>query len=170
MVFQGAMNALNPILRVGAQIDEVLRIHTGLGRTERRKRVDALLEMVQLDPKRARDYPPQLSGGMKQCVLIALALACNPAILIADEPTTNLDVITQKTIVDLLKALRERLGLSLIFISHDLALISHSCERVAILHNGRIVEAGRTADVFGAPRHPHTQRLIDSLLRIQKGG
>jgi peptide/nickel transport system ATP-binding protein len=168
IIFQGAMNAMNPVLKVGEQIDEVLKIHMKLQKRERSKRINELFEMVQIDPKKAFDYPHQLSGGMKQRVMIAMALACNPAILIADEPTTNLDVITQKKIVDLLKALKERLGLSIIYISHDLALILQTCKRVVVLCNGKVIESGRTIDVFGHPNHPHTQRLISSIPRIKK--
>jgi ABC-type dipeptide/oligopeptide/nickel transport system ATPase component len=170
LVFQGAMNALNPVLTVGRQIDEVLLFHLKLPRKERRERITSLLEMVQLEPKLRVDYPHQLSGGMKQRLMIAMALACNPRILIADEPTTNLDMITQKKIIDLLNDLKERLGLSIIFISHDLALISQSCERVAILEQGKIIESGATIELFSHPTHPTTQRLIDSLLKLRKEG
>jgi len=167
LILQGAMNALNPVLKVGNQIDEVLKIHMKLQKKQRRERIDELMEMVQIDPKQAFDYPHQLSGGMKQRIIIAMALACNPAILIADEPTTNLDVITQKKIMDLLKELKERLGLSVVFISHDLALIYQTCDRVAVLENGKIIEHGRAIDVFNHPDHAYTQRLIDSLPRIK---
>jgi peptide/nickel transport system ATP-binding protein len=141
-----------------------------LQKRARSKRIDELIEMVQIDPKKASDYPHQLSGGMKQRVMIAMALACNPAILIADEPTTNLDVITQKKIMDLLKALKERLGLSIIYISHDLALILQTCKRVAVLHNGKVIESGLAIDVFNHPNHPYTRRLINSIPRIKKDG
>jgi peptide/nickel transport system ATP-binding protein len=170
IIFQGAMNAMNPVLKVGKQIDEVLKIHMKLQKRARSKRIDELIEMVQIDPKKASDYPHQLSGGMKQRVMIAMALACNPAILIADEPTTNLDVITQKKIMDLLKALKERLGLSIIYISHDLALILQTCKRVAVLHNGKVIESGLAIDVFNHPNHPYTRRLINSIPRIKKDG
>lgn len=170
IIFQGAMNAMNPVLKVGEQIDEVLKIHMKLQKRERRKRIDELIEMVQIDPKKAFDYPHQLSGGMKQRVMIAMALACNPAILIADEPTTNLDVITQKKIMDLLKALKERLGLSIIYISHDLALILQTCKWVAVLYHGKVIESGRAIDVFIHPNHPYTRRLINSIPRIKKDG
>jgi len=170
MIFQGSMNAMNPVLKVQKQIDEVLKKHTRLQREERRNRIYELLEMVQIDLERSSDYPHQLSGGMKQRIMIAMALACNPQILIADEPTTNLDVLTQKKITDLLKELKKRLGLSMVFISHDLPLISQICERVAILHNGKIVESGRTVEVFRNPKHPYTRRLVRSVPQIKKDG
>ncbi len=163
MIFQGAMNAMNPLLKIGKQINEVLKVHTKLHRSERKERIKELLELVRIDPKRASDYPHQLSGGMKQRIMIAMALACNPAILIADEPTTNLDVITQKKIIDLLMELRQQFGLSVIFISHDLALINQICERVAVFNNGKIIEYGRTDYVFNNPCHLHTKKLIDSV-------
>lgn len=170
MIFQGAMNAMNPVLRIQKQIDEVLKMHTKLQRKERMRRIYELLEMVQIDPKRASDYPHQLSGGMKQRIMIAMALACNPQILIADEPTTNLDVLTQKKITNLLKKLKEKLGLSMVLISHDLPLLSQICDRVAVLHNGKIVELERTVEIFKNPKHPYTRRLIESVLQVGKDG
>ena len=166
MVPQGAMNALNPVLRVGPQIDEVLRAHTDLGRGARRARVQQVLEQVCLDPRRARDYPHQLSGGMRQRVMIAMALACEPAVLLADEPTTSLDVLVQAEILELLDDLRRRLDLALLLISHDLPLIAQVCQRVAVLHGGRIVEQGSTEEVLGRPVHPHTRALVRSLAAL----
>ena len=170
MIFQGAMNAMNPVLKIQKQMDEVLKTHTKLQRKERKSRIYELLEMVQIDPERSSDYPHQLSGGMKQRIMIAMALACNPQILIADEPTTNLDVLTQKKITDLLKKLKEQLGLSMISISHDLPLLFQICERVTILCNGKIVESGGTIAVFKNPKHLYTRRLINSVPQARKDG
>ncbi len=170
MIFQGSMNAMNPVLRVQKQIDEVLKMHTKLQRKERKRRICELLEMVQIEPERASDYPHQLSGGMRQRIMIAMALACNPQILIADEPTTNLDVLTQKKITDLLKQLKEQLRLSVIFISHDLPLLSQICDRVVILCSGKVVEFERTTEIFRNPKHPYTKRLIKSVPQVRKDG
>ena len=166
MVFQGAMNAFNPVLRLGAQIEEVLSVHRGLGRRARRRRVGELLEMVQIEPACARAYPHQLSGGMRQRVMIAMALACEPKLLVADEPTTNLDVITQRGILELLRRLRRELGVAVLLISHDLALVNEVCDGLAVLAAGRIVEAGPAAEILARPGHPHTRALIAAVPRL----
>ena len=168
MIFQGSMNAMNPVLKVQKQIDEVLKTHTKLQRKERKDRIRELLEMVQIDPGRASDYPHQLSGGMRQRIMIAMALSCSPKILIADEPTTNLDVLTQKKITDLLKQLKEQLRLSVIFISHDLPLLSQICDRVVILCSGKVVELERTTEIFRNPKHPYTMGLLESIEGLTK--
>ena len=171
MIFQAAMNALNPVHRVHEQIAEAILTHDpSLDRKKAYEQVEGLFQFVEIPKDRMRDFPHQYSGGMKQRAIIAMALACNPAILIADEPTTNLDVITQKKIMDLLRALKERLGLSIIYISHDLALILRTCKRVAVLHNGKVIESGRAIDVSNHPNHPYTRRLINSIPRIKKDG
>jgi ABC-type glutathione transport system ATPase component len=160
MIFQGAMNALNPVLKIAAQMEECLKIHSGLPKTARRKRMTELLETVGLDPLWADRYPHELSGGMKQRVLIALALSCNPSLLIADEPTTHLDVLRQKDIMDLFRHLREKLGLSLIFISHDPALLGSICEKLMVMHQGRIAEMGNFPDILRNPLHARTRELL----------
>jgi peptide/nickel transport system ATP-binding protein len=165
LVFQGAMNALDPVQRVERQIAEAIRLHEPKARDVRR-RIAELLATVGLTPAHGRAYPHQLSGGQRQRTMIALALACRPALVIADEPTTALDVIMQAQVLELLKRLRAELGLALILISHDLAVLAESCDRLAVMYAGRIVESGPAAHVFGAPQHPYTRRLLESLPRI----
>jgi peptide/nickel transport system ATP-binding protein len=166
LVFQGAMNALDPVYRIDAQIEEAIRLHERVGRAELRERIAELLRTVGLTPRHGRSYPHQLSGGQRQRAMIALALACRPALVIADEPTTALDVIMQAQVLDLLARLRRELGLALILISHDLAVLAETCDRLAVMYAGRIVESGPAADVFAAPQHPYTKRLLDSLPAI----
>jgi oligopeptide/dipeptide ABC transporter ATP-binding protein len=166
LVFQGAMNALDPVYRIDAQIEEAIRLHERLGRSVLRERISDLLRTVGLTPRHGRSYPHQLSGGQRQRAMIALALACRPALVIADEPTTALDVIMQAQVLDLLARLRRELGLALILISHDLAVLAETCDRLAVMYAGRIVESGPAADVFAAPQHPYTKRLLDSLPAI----
>lgn len=162
LVFQGAMNSLDPVQRVGAQIEEVITLHQGRsGGTG--KRVVELLDLVGLTGGVAQRYPHQLSGGQKQRVMIALALACDPSVVIADEPTTALDVVMQAQVLQLLERLREELGLALILISHDLGVMAETCDRIAIMYAGRIVETGPMADVIADPQHPYTKRLLESL-------
>jgi peptide/nickel transport system ATP-binding protein len=162
LVFQGAMNALDPVKRVEHQIAEAIRLHEPRA-GKLRERIAELLRTVGLSPAHARAYPHQLSGGQRQRAMIALALACRPALVIADEPTTALDVIMQAQVLDLLERLRAELGLALILISHDLAVLAESCDRLAVMYAGRIVESGPAAQVFGAPQHPYTKKLLDSL-------
>jgi peptide/nickel transport system ATP-binding protein len=158
VVFQGALHSLNPVRRVGWQISEAITTHEP--RAARVKgRVGELLETVGLPARRAEDYPHQLSGGQRQRVLIALALACNPRVLIADEPTTALDVMVQAQVLALLEKLQRELGLAMIFITHDLATLAYVCRRLAVMYAGRIVEQGPSDEVFGAPRHPYTAAL-----------
>ncbi len=157
MVFQGSMNGFTPVFSVGAQIDEVLKIH---GREGGQPAVQKLLQMVDLDETIARRYPHELSGGQKQRAFIAMALALEPKLLIADEPTTALDVITQVNIVNLLKRLRKELGISILLITHDLALLSEAAERLYIMYAGRVVEVGPAETVLSKPGHPYTQGLL----------
>jgi peptide/nickel transport system ATP-binding protein len=167
LVFQGAMNALDPVQRIDRQIAEAIRLHEpGVRGATLRDRVSDLLGTVGLAAGHGRAYPHQLSGGQRQRVLIALALACRPALVIADEPTTALDVIMQAQVLDLITRLRQELGLALILISHDLAVLAETCDRLAVMYAGRIVESGPAAAVFGAPQHPYTKRLLDSLPSI----
>ena len=167
LVFQGAMNALDPVQRIEAQVAEAIRLHEPKVRgAEMRARVGDLLRTVGLSVAHGHGYPHQLSGGQRQRAMIALALACRPALVIADEPTTALDVIMQAQVLDLLAQLRRELGLALILISHDLAVLAETCDRLAVMYAGRIVESGPAAAVFGAPQHPYTKRLLDSLPAI----
>jgi len=161
LVFQGAMNSLDPVQKVGRQIADAIRLHEP--GAEVRERVAELLERVGLTPALGNRYAHQLSGGQRQRVMIALALACRPMLVIADEPTTALDVVMQAQILELLERLREELGLALILISHDLGVLAETCDRIAVMYAGRIVEAGPVDVVFGSPQHPYTQRLIASL-------
>ena len=167
MVFQGAMNALNPVFTVGDQIAEVLMLHKGLTKKEAMSEVYKLLQMVGIEPKRARSYPHELSGGMKQRVMIAMALALNPPLVIADEPTTALDVVVQAQIMNLLKKLQREQNMSIILITHDLSLIAEIADKVAIMYAGKIVEFGTAEQVFLNPQHPYTKGLLVSIPRIR---
>ncbi len=163
LVFQGAMSSLDPVQRVETQIAEAIRLHERLGSGEVRARIGELLSTVGLPASAGRRYPHQLSGGQRQRVMIALALACRPSLVIADEPTTALDVVMQAQVLQLLERLREELGLALILISHDMGVLAETCDRIAIMYAGRIVETGSVGDVFAAPQHPYTKRLLDTL-------
>lgn len=163
MIFQDPMTSLNPVLTVGEQIGEVIRLHNKLSAEEVRKKAAEMLEMVGIDGKRADEYPHQFSGGMKQRVVIAIALACNPSLLIADEPTTALDVTIQAQVLELMVSLKERLGTSMIMITHDLGVVAEICDKVAIMYAGEIVEAGRIEEIFENRKHPYTEGLFDSI-------
>ncbi len=160
IIFQGAMNALNPVKRVGQQIAEPIILHEKVDEEEATKRVSELLELVGIHRDRARDYPHEFSGGMRQRVMIAMALACNPKIVIADEPVTALDVMIQAQILELLERLKRELGLSMILISHDLSVMAETCDSMAIMYAGKIVETGSVRDVFKNSKHPYTKDLI----------
>jgi peptide/nickel transport system ATP-binding protein len=166
MVFQGSMSGFTPVFRIKDQIVEVLKIHSWNGDYD--ERVKELFKMVNLDPSLAEKYPHELSGGQKQRAFIAMALALNPEVLIADEPTTALDVIVQEYILNLLKQLRKDLNLSIIFITHDLALLSEISDRNYILYAGRIMESGPSEIIFKKPRHPYTSLLIESIATLDK--
>ncbi|MDO5323870.1 MAG: ABC transporter ATP-binding protein [Clostridia bacterium] len=170
MIFQEPMTSLNPVLTVGKQIDESLKTHTNMTRRQRRKRIVELLHLVGIpEPeKRVNCYPFELSGGMKQRVMIAMALCCNPKLLIADEPTTALDVTIQAQILMLLKELRDRLGMSIIFVSHDLGVVSNFAERVVVMYAGKVVEEGSVCQVIDSPLHPYTYGLIESIPRLNQ--
>jgi peptide/nickel transport system ATP-binding protein len=160
IIFQGALHGLNPVRRVGVQIAEAILIHNpALGDKGAEKRVGELMEQVGLPARRARDYPHELSGGQKQRVMIAMALACDPKVVIADEPTTALDVMIQAQVLALLKDLQRDLGLSMIFITHDLSVLVDVCDRIAIMYAGKIVEDGPANAVFETPQHPYTRAL-----------
>ena len=162
LVFQGAMNSLDPVKRIEHQIAEAITLHEPRAAGVR-KRIAELLGTVGLAPNIARAYPHQLSGGQRQRVMIALALACRPALVIADEPTTALDVVMQAQVLQLLERLREQLGLALILISHDLGVLAETCDRIAVMYAGRVVETGPVDRVIATPQHPYTKRLLDSL-------
>jgi len=165
MVFQEAAAALNPVMRIGTQVGEALRIHRGLGRKEAHAEAVRLLRLVALaDPERqARAYPHELSGGMKQRVMLAIALSCSPDLLIADEPTTALDVTIQAQILALLRELRDRLSLTVLLITHDLGVVAENADRVGVMYAGRLVEEASVQDLFDAPAHPYTQGLLSAM-------
>jgi peptide/nickel transport system ATP-binding protein len=166
IVFQGAMHAMNPVKRVGDQIAEAILVHQQAGEREARVRVGALMEQVGLPERRMTDYPHELSGGQKQRVMIAMALACNPMLVIADEPTTALDVMVQAQVLQLLKDLQRELGLSMVFITHDLSVLVEVSDRLAIMYAGRIVEEGPSNQVFHDPKHPYTAALAAAFPEI----
>jgi oligopeptide transport system ATP-binding protein len=170
MVFQDPMTSLNPVLTIGRQISEPLIVHMGMGQEEAHQKVVELLAMVGIPQAADRygDYPHQFSGGMRQRVMIAMALACDPSVLIADEPTTALDVTIQAQIVDLVKMLRDRLGMAVIWITHDLGLIAGLVEKIIVMYAGFIVERGHVDDIYGDPRHPYTLALLKSLPRVDR--
>lgn len=160
MVFQGAMNALHPIYPIGHQIAEAITNHEDVSKKEAAERASKLLELVGIESEKASRYPHELSGGMKQRTVIAMALACNPDIVIADEPTTALDVIVQAQVLEVMKDLRNRLDVSMLLISHDLSMIAETCNTVAIMYAGKIVEYGDVVPIYKEPLHPYTQKLI----------
>jgi peptide/nickel transport system ATP-binding protein len=166
VIFQGAMHALNPVQRIGNQIAETITIHGQADEKGAQVRTGALLEQVGLPPRRLRDYPHELSGGQKQRVMIAMALACNPDVVIADEPTTALDVMVQAQVLQLLKELQRELGLAMLFITHDLSVLVEVCDRLAIMYAGKIVEEGPSVQVFRNPRHPYTSALSGAFPQI----
>jgi peptide/nickel transport system ATP-binding protein len=166
IVFQGAMNALNPVIRIGDQIAEPIEIRLRETRERARSRAAELLELVGIPRKRAAAYPHELSGGMRQRAMIAMALACDPAIVVGDEPTTALDVMVQAQILELLERLRRELGLSLVLITHDLSVIAETCDRVLIMYAGKVAEEGPVRRIFANPRHPYTQKLLGSFPNI----
>lgn len=168
IVFQGAMNALNPVYKISEQIMEAIATHEAkISKKEGRKRVENLLEMVGIDPKRADNYAHEFSGGMRQRALIAMSLACNPQLLIADEPGTALDVIVQAQVLRLLKELKSRLGLSMILITHDLSIVADICEKCAIMYAGKMAEYGDVLSLYKEPLHPYTQGLINAFPSIK---
>ena len=168
MVFQGSMNALNPIIKVGDQIVEAILTHKRMSKRRAWKRAEKLLKMVGLDSSIVHRYPFELSGGQKQRSVIAMALALRPKILIADEPTTALDVIVQAQILKLLKNLQREFGLSLIFISHDISAVSEVSDKVAVMYAGKIVELGSVEDIFLRPQHPYTKALLRAVPSIRE--
>lgn len=166
MVFQASMNSFTPVFKIGEQIEETLEVHGYTG--DKKGRVEELLKMVRLDPSVANKYPHELSGGQKQRAMIALALSMDPEVLIADEPTTALDVVTQMGILNLLKRLKDEKGISVIFITHDLALLSEVADRVYIMYAGEIVEHGSSERIYKSPKHPYTRALMGAVPSIDK--
>jgi peptide/nickel transport system ATP-binding protein len=168
IVFQGAMNAFNPVMKIGEQIVEAIQTHEDhVSGREALDRARKLLEMVGVEPHRVDNYPHEFSGGMRQRALIAMALAASPKLLIADEPGTALDVIVQAQTLKLMRDLKDRLGLSMVLISHDLSIIAETCEKVAIMYAGRLVEYGNSEEVFYEPLHPYTQGLLNAFPNIK---
>ena len=165
MIFQEPMTSLNPVLTVGRQIAETVQVHEGLGRAAALQRATEMLRLVQIpEPeRRVHEYPHQMSGGMRQRVMIALALACRPEVLIADEPTTALDVTIQAQILELVKGLQQALGMGVVMITHDLGVVAESCQRVVVMYAGRKVEEASVLDLFDRPLHPYTRALMASM-------
>lgn len=166
MIFQDPMTVLNPVFTVSDQIAECVEIHEMCNKVEAKKRALEMLELVGISAERANDYPHQFSGGMKQRVVIAIALACNPSLLIADEPTTALDVTIQAQVLELMKELKTRINTALIMITHDLGVVAEVCDDVAVMYAGRIVEQGTLEDIFRHTKHPYTEGLFNSLPNI----
>ncbi|MEF9922621.1 MAG: ABC transporter ATP-binding protein [Anaerovoracaceae bacterium] len=166
IIFQGAMNALNPVMTIGEQISEVIILHDGLSQEEAKKKAGDMLELVEIPRERIKQYPHEFSGGMKQRAMIAMALACDPKIVIGDEPTTALDVMVQAQILNLLEKLRRELNMGLILITHDLAILGETCDKIAVMYAGKIVESGTIEDIFDNPLHPYTQRLIKCFPKV----
>lgn len=171
MIFQDPMTSLNPVLTIGRQITEALELHLRMNREQSRKRAVQLLEMVGIPGAESRldDYPHQFSGGMRQRVMIAMGLSCNPQLLIADEPTTALDVTIQAQIIDLVTRLKDELGMAIIWITHDLGVVAGMAQRVIVMYSGFIIEEASVADIYANPRHPYTLGLLRSIPRLDLG-
>lgn len=170
MIFQDPMTALNPVMTVGEQIGESIEMHQHISKAEAFEKAKEMLKMVGIAESRAHDYPHQFSGGMKQRVVIAIALACSPRLLIADEPTTALDVTIQAQVLTLMKELIQKQEMSMLLITHDLGVVAEVCEDVAVMYAGRIVEKGTADDIFNHTRHPYTEGLFDSLPNLKERG
>ncbi|MEN1761453.1 ABC transporter ATP-binding protein [Anoxynatronum sibiricum] len=167
MIFQGAMNALNPVMKIGEQIAEAVVLHQQVSHQQAWGRAKELFELVELEPDRISGYPHEFSGGMKQRAMIAMALACDPKLVIGDEPTTALDVMVQAQILNLLDKLRQNLNMGLILITHDLSILGETCDRIAVMYAGKIVEMGSTEDIYHEHMHPYTYRLLRAFPHIR---
>ncbi len=161
LIFQGAMNAFNPVKRVGWQLAEAMQLHDGLSKKQAMERAGDLFELVGIARERVKQYPHEFSGGMKQRAMIAMALACGAKLIIGDEPTTALDVMIQAQILELLEKLRREMNMGMILITHDLSILGETCDRIAVMYAGKIVEIGTVEDIFDRPAHPYTKRLIE---------
>lgn len=170
MIFQEPMTSLNPVLKIGYQIEESLRLHTDLDKDKRKEKALKLMDEVELGAEVYDKYPHELSGGMRQRVMIAAAMICGPKILLADEPTTALDVTIQEQIVELLQKLNREKGTTIMFISHDLSLVRKLCERVVVMEDGKMVEMGLTEDIFNHPKEDYTKKLIASIPQVKRKG
>ncbi|NLM45528.1 MAG: ABC transporter ATP-binding protein [Firmicutes bacterium] len=168
MIFQDPMTSLNPVFTIGNQIEEAILLHTGKNKREARERALELLQLVGINEpeRRLRQYPHELSGGMRQRVMIAMALACEPKLLIADEPTTALDVTIQAQILELMMDLKQKIGMSIILITHDLGVVASMCEKIAVMYAGKIVEYGTADDIFYNPKHEYTKGLLNSIPKL----
>lgn len=167
MIFQAAMNALNPVYKVGDQIIEAIRLHDDVDKEEARERVADLYELVGMNPERMENYPHEYSGGMKQRAIIAMALACDPDMIIADEPTTALDVIVQDNIIQEIKNIQKKLSMTMMYISHDISVIAETCERIAVMYAGNVAEYADSVSLFSTPLHPYTSGLLSSFPSIK---
>ena len=170
IIFQDPMTSLNPVYTIGNQIEEMVRLHTDKDKKQARERAKELLELVGINEpeKRLKQYPHELSGGMRQRVMIAIAMSCDPKLLIADEPTTALDVTIQAQILELMMELREKMGMSIIMITHDLGVVANMCEKIAVMYAGKIVEYGTTDEIFYNPQHEYTKGLINSIPKLNQ--
>ncbi|MGQ9630624.1 MAG: ABC transporter ATP-binding protein [bacterium] len=171
MIFQEPMTSLNPVFTVGFQIAEVFELHRGMSRDRAMREAERMLDLVGIPEahSRVRDYPHQMSGGMRQRVMIAMALACNPSLLIADEPTTALDVTVQAQILDLMRGLRNEFGTAIMLITHDMGVIAEMAEDVVVMYAGKVVEYADVRSIFGEPKHPYTMGLLESIPRVDRG-
>ena len=169
IIFQGAMNSFNPVKRVGWQLAEAMRLHDGLTKEQAWQRAGDLFELVGIPRERVRQYPHEFSGGMKQRAMIAMALACDAKLIIGDEPTTALDVMIQAQILELLEKLRRERNMAMILITHDLSILGETCDRIAVMYAGKIVEMGTVEDIFRHPAHPYTRRLIECFPNVNAG-
>jgi peptide/nickel transport system ATP-binding protein len=168
IVFQGAMNALNPVMKIGDQISEAILLHELMDREAAQARVGDLLEMVGIPRARRDQYPHQYSGGMRQRAMIAMALACTPELLFADEPTTALDVMIQAQVLELLKELQKALGLAIVLVTHDLGIVAEVCDSVVVMYGGKVAEYASADEIYNNPQHPYTQRLLASFPDLDK--